>query len=270
MNKTRSSGLGLLPLALLMLIPACASGPPPGPSPAELAGREAKTILLSPFNIVNALPPELEGTTKKVKRMLVDHLEANGKTVKVMGYRAARNLWKDSTAEVRTSGKKKNFENAAKVYARKIREHLEFDAVIVPSLFLQNAKVAGRTAKWDGTEQKVEMEGRVPTNRSNRYGGNMGTFYVQAASIFVRILDANGKSIHDKKSGIELIQHLALIVEDGGLASGAERVDMELVDDKIAIDDDERISAAATDVLYPFVPRDPTESSQPPAAEPGE
>lgn len=273
MDKTRLLGLRLLPLplALLLLVPACASGPrpPPGPSAAELAGASAKTIIVSPFNVVNPLPPELEGTTKKVKLLLVDHLEANGKDVKVMGYRAARDLWKDSTREVRESGQKKNFDNAAKIYARKIREHLEFDAVIVPSLFLQNAKASGRTARWDGTEQKLEMEGRVPTNRANRYSGSMGTVYVQAASVFVRILDANGKTIHDKKSGIELIQHLELIVKDEGLASGAERVDMELVDDEIAIDDDERISMAVKNVLIPFVPKDPTESQPVPAVEPG-
>lgn len=52
--------------------------------------------------------------------------------------------------EVRESGLPRNFKNAARVYAQKIGERIEFDAIIVPSIFVQNAKKSGH-ASYAGT-----------------------------------------------------------------------------------------------------------------------
>lgn len=144
MTKTRSRSRSFLCFlsfaASAFVISACASGPPPGPSPEQIAGMNAKTILIAPFNIVSALPPELEGSTEIVKTALIDHLEAHGKTVHIIGFRIGRKLWSASMKEVRDSGAKRNFENAARVYAGKIGESVEFDALIIPSLLSRTPK----------------------------------------------------------------------------------------------------------------------------------
>jgi hypothetical protein len=248
------SALLIAALATVSLLGGCASGPPPGPSPAELAGQNAKIIIISPFNVVSSLPPDLEGSTKMVKNAMVEYLEAHGKTVKRMAFRAGLDLWKASMQEVSDSGQDRNFENAAKVYARKIGEHLEYDVVIVPSLFVQNAEAHGRAAKWDGTKQMIPLTG--DTGATQAYMGNMGKIYVRAASIFVHVVDSSGETIHTKRSGLELIQHLENIVEKDGQYSGGEHLKQDLVDDRPPIDDVERVREGIAAVFVPFLPEE--------------
>jgi len=215
MTKNRYRRLSLLFIASSFLLLSCATpGPPPGPNPAQIAGQEAKTIVLAPLNIVSSLPPELEGSTKMISAALVDHLEAHGKTVRVIGFRAGRDLWKSSMKEVRDSGEKRNFENAARVYARRIGEQLDFDVLIVPSVFIQNAKMRARTVRWDGAEQEMVIEGGINSKRANLYQGNMG--------------------------------------QKGGY-SGRETVSQELVNDTPAIQDKERVRAGVAAALSPFL-----------------
>jgi hypothetical protein len=254
MIKNRTWRLSLLFIASASLLLSCATpGPPPGPSPAQIAGQEAKTIIVAPLNIVSSLPPELEGSTKMISAALVDHLEAHGKTVRVIGFRAGRDLWKSSMKEVRDSGEKRNFENAARVYAHRIGEQLDFDVLIVPSIFIQNAKMRARTVRWDGAEQKMVIEGGINSNRANLYQGNMGTLSVRAASLFVHVLDRDGNSIQTKRSGLELIQHLEWRVEQKGGYSGKETVSQELVNDSPAIQDKERVRTGVAAALSPFL-----------------
>jgi hypothetical protein len=212
-----------------------------------------KTIVVAPFNIVSSLPPELEGSTKMVSTALADHLKAHGKTVLVIDFRSGRKLWADSMNEVRESGAKRNFENAARVYARRIGEQLEFDVLIVPSIFIQNAKMRSRTVRWDGAEQMMVIEGGTGTNRANRYMGNMGTLNVRAASIFVHILDRSGEVIQTKRSGLELIEHIAFRVEKRGGHSGTEKLFQDVVSDKPPIDDKEMVRSGVAAALSPFL-----------------
>ena len=250
MVKTRSHGLHLLPLALSFVLPSCASGPPPGPSPLQIAGMDARTIVVAPFNIVSSLPPELEGSTRMVSTALVRHLQAHGKTVRVMAFRSGRDLWRDSTKEVRDAGQKRNFENAARVYARKIGEQIEFDALIVPSLFIQNAKMRGRTVRWDGAEDKIEIRG---STGGSLYMGQGGALNVRAASIFIYVLNAQGEAIHTKRSGLEVVQHLEWQTELEAGYSSRENTSQELVDDVPAIQDKEKVAAGIANALSPFL-----------------
>lgn len=243
-------------LASVFVLSGCASGPPPGPSPEQIAGMNAKTILVTPFNIVSPLPPDLEGATRLVGSTLVEHLEAHGKTVRVIGVRAGRDLWKASMREVRDSGQPRKFENAAKVYARKLGEIVEFDALIVPSLFVQNAKMRARTVRWDGAEQTIQIHGRGGTNPGNSYQGNLGTLNVRAASIFVHVLDRDGNSIQTKRAGLELIQHLEFKVERKGGQSGTDQIFQGLVNDNPPIENREMVGAGVAASLSPFLSED--------------
>ncbi len=268
MDKTRSRRLPLWILAVAFVLPSCASGPPPGPSPAQIAGTDAKTILIAPFNVVSSLPPELEGSTRMVSTALVEHLEAHGKKVSVIGFRAGRDLWRAATKEVRESGEKRNFENAARVYTRMIGEQIEFDVLLVPSLFIQNAKMRGLRVEWDGTTQKMKIRKGINSKRANLYLGNYGTLNVRAASIFVKILDRDGNSIQTKRSGLELIQHLEWSVKHKGGYSGTEDVKQVLRNNSPAIEDKERVRAGVRAVLSPFVSEEiPTPTSETPEVE---
>ena len=265
MIRTRPHRLPFLLFASFIAIPSCATGPPPGPSPEQIAGQQAKTIVVAPLNIVSSLPPELEGSTKMVKAALVEHLEAHGKTVHVIGFRSGRELWKDSIKEVRSSGGKQSFENAARVYVRRIGEQIEFDVLIVPSIFIQNAKMRSRTVRWDGAEQRMSIEGGgINSKRANLYLGNVGKLNVRAASLFVHVLGRDGNSIHTKRSGLEIVQHLEWRVEQKGGYSGTEEVSQVLVNDTPAIEDIEMVRAGVAAALSPFLSEEvpgPTQKS---------
>lgn len=255
MADIRSWGLSAALGAIALIVTSCASGPPTGPSPASIAGLRAKTILVSPFNIVSAMPPELEGSARFVSNALVDHLEAHGKTVRVIGYDIGRRFWKKSRKEVRDSGRPRKFENAAKIYARKIGEHVEFDAIIVPSLFVQNAKMKSRVVRWDGAEQKVERHG-------NSRGAiiQSGSVVIKAASLFAYVLDREGVAIHSGRAGLELIQNMRFGGKRRrGLQERESRIesfsaDFVLVDNIPAIQDKDRVCAGVATVLSPFLP----------------
>lgn len=259
MTRTLPRWLPFLFLASAFVIQSCASGPPPGPSPEQIAGKNAKIILVAPFNIVSSLPPELEGSTKIVSAALVEHLEAHGKTVRVIGFRIGRELWSTSMKEVRESNQPRNFENAAKVYTRKLGEIVEFDVLIVPSIFIQNAKMRARTVRWDGAEQMMTIKG---STGSNRYQGNLGTLNVRAASIFVHILGRDGNSIQTKRSGLELIQHIEWSLERQGGQSGTDKVSQNLINDTPPIEDKEMVRAGVAAVLSPFLPEDVPDQSR--------
>ena len=255
-------------LASVFVVSGCASGPPPGPSPEQIAGENAKTILVAPFNIVSSLPPELEGSTKLVSSALIEHLEAHGKTARLIGFRTGRDLWRVSMKEVRDSGQPRKFENAAKVYARRLGEIVEFDVLIVPSIFIQNARMRSLTVRWDGTEETIQIKGRGGTNSGNSYQGNLGTLNVRAASIFVHILDRDGNSIQTKRSGLELIQHLEFIVERKGGQSGTDKIRQGLVNDSPPIEDIENVRAGIAAALSPFLPEEvPAPSPETPQAD---
>jgi hypothetical protein len=234
---------------------ACASGPPPGPSPESIAGANAKVILVAPFNIVSSLPPDLEGSTRMVSDALIEYLEAHGKTAHLISFRVGRDLWAASMKEVRESGEKRNFENAAKVYAQKIGDQIEFDAIIVPSLFIQNAKMRSRVSRWDGAVQKMDMVGKLTKNSRSTAQFQTGTVTVRAASIFVHVLDRDGNSILTKRHGLEVIQHLERKVISGGHSS-ADQLTIGLVDDDPPIDNDEMVRAGVAEALSPFLPEE--------------
>jgi hypothetical protein len=256
MTMMKSHSLRLLLFAFFVTCTSCASGPPKssGPSPAQIAGQDAKTILVAPFNIVSALPPELEGSTRMVSTELVKHIEAHGKKVHLISFRSGRDIWKESMKEVRDSGKKKNFENAAKVYAQKLGASVEFDALIVPSIFIQNAKTRGRTVRWDGAEQSIEMSG---STGSGLYVGQTGSHNVRAASIFVHIVNRQGEVIQTKRSGLELIEHLEWKVKMKGGYSGTEEVSQNVVPDVPPLEDKEQIRTGVAASLSPFLPIEP-------------
>jgi hypothetical protein len=202
----------------------------------------AKTIVVAPFNIVSSLPPELEGSTKMVSSALVDHIEAHGKTVRVIDFRSGRKLWVDSMKEVRESGAKRNFENAARVYARRIGEQIEFDALIVPSIFIQNAQSRSGWAYWDNAKKKIKITGDSPK------GGvlALGSHYFKAASAFVYVLDREGGAIQSSRYGLELLQHVNFKSTD----------EFFIVDNVPLMKNGEDMRDGIAKALSPFLPED--------------
>jgi len=256
----RSGRLCLLVLPLVVVALGCSSWPDESPSPPsglEIAGRDAKTIVVFPLNIVLALPTELDSSTEMVSDALVEHIKAQGKTVQQLDFRDARALWIRATQIVSESHRAKNFENAAEVLVQLNGKKTEFDALIIPSLFLQHTRLksprAGLTAHWDGAIQRVEWVG-TPANDTKE----PRVHSLEGASILIYVFDREGRQLLEKRTGIELIQHFEIETKK---RQGRDLKTWELTDDVPAIGDRARVQAAMAHALSPFLPEEsPTTS----------
>jgi hypothetical protein len=236
----------LLPIlcALLCALTACATEPL---TPLQIAGLEAKTIVVAPFNLALPLPERLEASTAMVEEALVDHLRSNDKQPLLIDDRVGKAAWREAILEISESGGQQNFETAIRVFNRKIHKKTPFDAIIVPSLYIQNAASNTEAARWDGTGQKIEFRGRArkeiemppPTT-------------IPAASILIYVFDSAGNQIHTKRTGLELIQHMEIHIKS---QQGYDKRTWTLTDDTPAIESEVRVGAAVAHSLYPFLPK---------------
>jgi len=172
------------------------------PGVVQILGAQAKTVAVAPLNIMVELPNELEAATEFVSGALVRHLEIHGKTVRSLEFRYARGVWSASVNEVVASGGARNFQAAARIFVRRVGETIDFDVLVVPSLFIQNAERARSpslgTHQWDGAQQSIEVSGLPGRYRCIPQ-------VIDASSILVFVYDAEGNEIQSKQSGIELL-----------------------------------------------------------------
>jgi len=236
-----------LAVPLLFGLASCASTPSEPPSPAELAGSQATRIAVTPMNIVIPLPDRLKGSTAIVRRALEAHIEDNEKTLEWIDFRLARALWIESAAAVREAGQEESFENAARVFARRVAARAEVDALIVPSVYIQNARIMEDKAYWDSTNQKIELIGKSKWEIETP---PIST--IEAASVLVHVFDRNGELLHERRTGLELIQHLGIRRER---RQGQDKRTWVPTDDEPAIESERRVRAAIAHSLSPFLPK---------------
>jgi hypothetical protein len=195
----------------------CATGPR-NPAAAQ-AGASAQRILLLPLNVAVTLPAELESGSDRVWNAVSGYVGEHGKQVQTIGFGAARRLWFDVIRQIEAGERKggASFETAAKMLVTALGREAEFDAVIMPSLFIQEARVSGKHARWDGVARRVEIDGDV-----RRIGSIMtATSLVGStpgASLHVAILDAGGEKLHEAQAGLELLLRMGVEGAEGAPA----------------------------------------------------
>lgn len=238
--------LGLF--VIVSWLPGCASDPATRSTAESFANTAAKVFVVAPLNVALEFPIELTSSAEIVAAALIQHLRANGKSAVFLDNQIGRQLWIESAREIRQSGDPKTFENAARVFARKIRTTTDLDAVIIPSLYLQNAVIQSNgSARWDGANQKIAFIGQ------SRWKIDLPPLTtISAASLLITVLDRNGHQIHSKRTGLELIEHMEIHSER---SKGHDQRTWRLAPDSPAIEDSARIRAAIAHVLFPFLPK---------------
>jgi hypothetical protein len=166
-----------------------------------------------PLNVVATLPTELEEQADLVWKELEVYLEAHGRRLQTVRLLDARRLWLDSIRQVRAKREsEQGFEASLRVLALALAQHAEFDAVIVPSLFVQQARMVGKTAKWSGVRRRIDVVGEDLDAGSIILQTSLsGT--IQAASLHVVVLDAQGEAVHEGRGGLDLVQHIHMLGE---------------------------------------------------------
>lgn len=165
-----------------------------------LAGSPLRNLVILPLNVAAVMPPELLAASPAVWAELEVYLRAQGKELKTVSFRDARRLWIESIREARKVDAHAGYEDASRLLVGKLATHASFDAVIAPSLYLREARIAERSAKWDGVERPIEVEapGKLPA-------GVPLEGAAPAASLHVVVLDAQGNQIHEAIGGLELL-----------------------------------------------------------------
>jgi hypothetical protein len=146
---------------------------------------------------------ELELFSPVVWEELEVYLRAQGKELKTVAPKTARQLWVRSIRQVRegAKGARAGYDDAARSLVLELRKHAEFDALIAPSLFVRQAQIVSRSAHWDGVERPLAIDARTPAARSVVAAGLEGV--VPAASLHVAVFDAQGEKLHEAQGGLE-------------------------------------------------------------------
>lgn len=203
-------------LALVLTVHSgCARTPPS--APAVLMGSENRVFLILPLNVAAVMPDELEHFSPIVWKELEVYLREQGKQLKTISRQAARTLWLRSVQQARAgeNGARAGYDDAASALARELRRRAEFDTLIAPSLFLREARITRRSARWDGVERKLEIDARGFAARSFAASTPLEGA-APAASLHVVAFDAQGAKLHDAQGGLELLVRVR--VEPKGLA----------------------------------------------------
>jgi hypothetical protein len=207
--RNRNAGAVVAPwfggATLLLILVLAACGTPGKRSKAELAGELAQRMLVLPLNVVTTLPNELEEPSAMVWQELEAYLGSHGKQVQTLSLIDARDLWHESIEQVRMQGESRGgFKAAAKAMTVELAKHSEFDVVIIPSLFITQARMRGRSASWGGVRRTVELGGEPLSAGSIVITSSLGGT-IRGASIHVVVCDAQGIQVHEGSGGLDLL-----------------------------------------------------------------
>ena len=179
-----------------------------------LLGAENRVFLILPLNLAAAMPPVLEPFSPILWKELENYLRAHDKQLKTVSRKVARNLWLRSIQQVRAGekGARAGYDDAARALVLELQKHAGFDAMIAPSLFMREAPISNRSARWDGVERELEYEARGLEARSLAATPLEGA--APAASLHIVVFDAKGEKLHEAKAGLELLVRVRVAAGD--------------------------------------------------------
>jgi len=199
-RASAASFLGILAVtATIAFLLACASKPK---GRTILAGGTSVNLLVLPLNVTRPLPQELERLSSLVWVELEVYLGTGGKRLKTVAISDARTLWLDSVQKTRSGGTRADFDDAVRALVLDLTQYAEFDTVIMPSLFVREAPIAGDKVTWDGVERSLEFRrGGREVESSEVDTSFVGVAPV--ASLRIVVLNVGGEQIQDATGGLE-------------------------------------------------------------------
>ncbi|MGI9590385.1 MAG: hypothetical protein ACR2P8_03375 [Myxococcota bacterium] len=210
-------------IALAGMLGLSCQSPAPG-RPSLPPEAENRVFLVLPLNVAATMPDELVHFSPVVRKELELYLRDQEKQLKTISETAARTLWRRMIQRLRAaeSSDPVGYEDAARALTLELRKHAEFDAMIAPSLFIQKARINNRSARWDGVEQELEIEGRGLAARSLAWTPIEGS--APAASIHVAAFDAGGNRLHEGQGGLDLLVRVRVQARNPSGVGGADGI----------------------------------------------
>ena len=197
---TRSLSIVYTVIALALAL-ACARF---SPAEAPMAQLDGASVLVMPFNLAIRRAPELDRASTEVGAEFVEVLLGRGAEVSVLAPEDALELWGEAFEAV---GPNAGLEATTQRFVALLAEEAEFDLLVMPSLVVRGATVAGEQASWDGVRRDLPMNRRVidtPELEQVRVRGLTGT--VVAASLHLVALQLDGMVVFEGLAGLDVLQ----------------------------------------------------------------
>jgi hypothetical protein len=246
--SARAWRIALRALALGLVCSGC-TGAAPNATTVLAASPGHQTLVLLPLNVATPLPAELGDSSAVVWSALRDYVRGQGATLKTLPLPVARQLWLASIRAAQTAkGKQSGFDDAAVYFVRRLAENADFDAVIMPSLFVQRAHLEGVKAEWDGVERELEFE---MARRSVSLPENLAVEgAAPAASLHAIVLDAAGAKLQEQQAGLALLVRIRV----GSAQGSAEDARFSFIPIDQPFADRAQLTAGIARALAPFLP----------------
>jgi hypothetical protein len=185
-------------------------------------------VVVAPLNLALRLAPDLEDAVEPVAEEIIRYLQSHGAKVAVIWPPDAWSLWRDSMAAIqRSEGLTLDLETAARVFVRALTEHADFDLLVMPSLVYREARVLGRSARWDGVLRKISVGTRTPTGASVVAAEWRGR--ITALSLHAPVFTPDGRRVFQGWGGLDLV-HDAVLDREGNPGRSFLRLQRQLLE----------------------------------------
>ena len=196
---------GLFAAALLMAACVTPQLHPYELDEAHIGAPGVERVALLPLNVLLALPPELDESTRGVTAAVRKHLSACGVEIVHFGLGEARHLWNEVT-----DVEEEDTERVAR-YVKRLHAKRSFDVLVVPSLVYRDARIRAvtREVSWDGVTRTLALTGYVRTHGSvNLVAEIRGK--TPAVSLHLAVYEAPGTRVFDSFGGLDLVHEVDL------------------------------------------------------------
>ena len=183
-----------------------------GPGNTVVPGNEGAPgvtrFLVCAPNTVIALPAELRDLAGPLRDQIDAYLRFQNRQTQWIDLVESKRRWADAISAAKQQGA---VEKAPQLFAQKLGEKYDFDAIVMPSVLLHNAKANAGTARWDGVERRMPVLNAPrhdPGAMTVEFGGYEGDLPV--TSVHVLIFSRSGERIFEGRGGLEIIHEVDL------------------------------------------------------------
>lgn len=199
-------------------------------------------LLCSP-NLATALPGELRAGVKPLDQEIELYLRARRREVEKLNFYDGRLLWRRAVSQAEQRGEDAD---AGAIFTRRLAEHFEFDAIVIPSILVHTTRVADSVGTWNGVRRRMGLvkPARAVGGRGQdtfadgvALGGMTGP--VQVASVHLFVYSREGERIFEGFGGLDYLYDIdmsgARASYQGGFSPNEELFESDLLHEGIEI-----------------------------------
>jgi hypothetical protein len=184
-----------------------------GPSNILVPGNEGapgvKRFLVCAPNTVIALPAELQDVTGSLRGQVDAYLHFHDRQTQWLDLPESRRVWEQAMSAAKEKGA---LEKTPVLFAEQLDALYDFDAIVMPSILVHEARAVDGSAGWNGVSRRMQLVNApaLPVGRAQdtfaegvRYGGVTGD--VPVTSVHVLVFSRTGERIFEGRGGFAFV-----------------------------------------------------------------